>query len=234
MKQDVASSKLLRLEDPQAARVVADLQARRFLEPFIGQERTVKDVAAALEVNMSSVLYRVRQFIRLGLLREVRAEPRKGRPIRHYRSVADGFFVPFAATPLATQEALSPHTFGAFQSVLNESVGQAWLAATGEQQALGIHLFRGGDGKLNQDIVPNPDPDEPSHFFRQLLGPDAPAVWDTWGSLRLAYEDAKALQQEIASLLGRYRDKVMETGGDAYGDTYIVRLAMAPQRRRTR
>ena len=229
MKQDVASSKLLRVEDPQAARVVADLQARRFLEPFIAQERTVGEVAAELGVDMSSVLYRVRQFIRLGLLEETRAEPRKGRAIRYYRSVADSFFVPFAATPLVAQEALSPHTFGKFQEVLNESVGRAWLAAAGERQMLGVHLYRRENGELSQNIVPDPDMDKPTRFFEQLLEPDAPAVWDTWGGLELTREDAKALQHDIASLLGRYYAKAKETGGDAH----IVRLAMAPLHDRT-
>lgn len=97
MKQKLASRRWLRLDDLEAARVVTDVQARRFLEPFIGQERTVSEVAAELNVHMSTVLYRVRQFIRLGLVREPRLEPRKGRPIKYYRSVADGFFVPFRA-----------------------------------------------------------------------------------------------------------------------------------------
>lgn len=229
MKQDVASSKLLRTEDPQAARVLADLRARRFLEPFIAQERTVSEVAAELGVDMSSVLYRVRQFVRLGLLEETRAELRKGRAIRYYRSVADGFFVPFAATPLVAQEALSPHTFGKFQEILNESVGRAWLAAAGERQMLGVHFYRCENGELSQNIVPDPDVRQPTRFFEQLLEPDAPAVWDTWGSLKLAREDAKALQREIASLLGRYYAKAEKTGGDAY----IVRLAMAPLHDRT-
>ena len=189
----------------------------------------MSEVAAELQVNMSSVLYRVRQFIRLGLLEETRIEPRKGRPVRFYRSVADGFFAPFAATPLVTQEALSPHAFGAFQRALNESVGRAWLAAAGERQTLGVHLYRNESGALSQNIVPDPDLDEPTRFFGQLLEPDEPAVWDTWGSLKLTREDAKALQHEIASLLERYYPKVKETGGDAY----IVRLAMAPLHDRT-
>ena len=219
----------MRLEDPKAARVVSDPQARRFLEPFIAQERTVSGVAAELGVDISSALYRVRQFIRLGLLEEAHLEPRKGRAIRYYRSVADGFFVPFAATPLVAQEALSPHTFGKFQEVLNESVGRAWLAAAGEQQMLGVHFYRRENGELSQNIVPDPDFRQPTCFFEQLLEPDAPAVWDTWGSLELSKEDAKALQHDIASLLGRYHAKAKETGGEAY----IVRLAMAPLHDRT-
>ncbi len=208
--------------------MVTDVQARRFLAPFIGQERTVSEVAAELHVHMSSVLYRVRQFIRLGLVEEPRLGPRKGRPIKYYRSVADSFFVPFQATPLEAQEALSPHAFSEFQRALNASVGQAWLEAAGEPQQLGIHIYRNDDsGNLNQNIVPDPDADQPNRFFDQLLEPGGPAVWDTWGSLKLSRQDAKALQLEIASLLGRYRTKVIDEGGDEY----IVRLAMAPLKR---
>jgi hypothetical protein len=207
--------------------MVTDVQARRFLEPFIGQERTVSEVAAELHVHMSSVLYRVRQFGRLGLVAEPRLETRKGRPIKHYRSVADGFFVPFRATPLEAQEALSPHTFSELQRALNESVGQAWLKAAGEPQPLGVHIYRDGNGRLNHNIVPDPDADLPTRFFDQLVEPDGPAVWDTWGSLKLLPHDAKALQLEIASLLGRYRPEVVPEGGDEY----IVRLAMAPLKR---
>jgi len=49
-------------------------------------------------------------------------------------------------------------------------------------------------------------------------------VWDTWGHLKLLPQDAKTLQLEIASLLGRYRSKVVHEGRNEY----IVRLAMAP------
>ena len=227
MKQELASRRWLRLDDPEAARMVTDVQARCFLAPFIGQERTVSEVAAELHVHMSSVLYRVRQFIHLGLIGEPRFEPRKGRPIKYYRSVADGFFVPFRATPLEAQEALSPYTFSEGQRTLNESIGQAWLEAAGEQQMLGIHVYRDDHGQLNQNIVPDPDTDQPTRFFEQLLEPNGPAVWDTWGSLKLSRQDAKALQLEIASLLGRYRTKVMDEGRDEY----VVRLAMAPLKR---
>jgi hypothetical protein len=101
------------------------------------------------------------------------------------------------------------------------------LEAAGEQQMLGIHVYRDDHGQLNQHIVPDPDADQPTRFFEQLLEPGGPAVWDTWGFLKLSHQDAKALQLEIASLLGRYRTTVMDEGKDEY----IVRLAMAPRKR---
>lgn len=226
MKQASPSRRWLRVENSDVARVLTDPKARRFLLPFIGRERTVSQVAAELKVDVSSVLYRVRQFVRLGLVEEVRAEPRRGRPIRHYRSVTDGFFVPFRLTSLTTQVSLSPHTFSQFQKRLNESIGQAWLAATDERQPLGIHVFLNAEGSITYNVVPDPEDEQPNRFFDQLLDPDAPAVWDTWGNIRLAREDAKALQMDIATILKRYRPKEKEEEQE-----YILRLAMAPGKR---
>lgn len=223
MKQASPSRRRLRVEEPEAARVVTDPVARRFLLPFVGQERTVSKVASELEVDTSSMLYRVRQFIRLGLIKEARVEHRQGRPVRYYRSVADGFYVPFQITPLTTQALLSPHVFSCLQTQLNESVGRAWLAASGEHQTIGIHVFRNTEGSITHNIVPDPEDDQPNRFFDQLLEPDAPAVWDTWGNLRLEREDAKALQMEVATILQRYRLKEKEGEQE-----YILRLAMAP------
>ena len=223
MKQVSPSKRWLRLENRDAARIVTDPAARRFLLPFIGRERTVGNVAAELEVDTSSMLYRVRQFVRLGLVEEVRLESRRGRPIRHYRSVADGFFAPFQATPLTTQTSLSPCAFSQLQKRLNESVGQASLAACADHKALGLHVFRNAEGDITHNIVPDPEDEWPNRFFDQLLEPGAPAVWDTWGNLRLTQEDAKALQMEIATLLKRYWPKENDEGKE-----YILRLAMAP------
>ena len=222
MKQTSPSRKWLRIEEPEAARIVTDPAARRFLLPFIGQERPVSKVATELEVDTSSMLYRVRQFVRLGLIEEVRVEPRQGRPIRYYCGVADGFFVPFQATSLTTQMSLSPHAFSQLQARLNESIGQAWLAACGEHH-LGMLVFRNAEGNITHNIVPDPEDDRPNRFFDQLLEPDAPAVWDTWGNLRLTQADAKALQIEIATILKQYRPKEKEGEQE-----YLLRLAMAP------
>lgn len=227
MTQGSTSRTWTYLDDPKAARMLTDARARRFLEPLIGQEKTVREIAEELSVSMSSVLYRVRQFTALGLVRVQRSEARRGRLIKYYRSVKDGFFVPFEVTPLEAQEALSPHIFSELQRVLNLSIGQAWLGAAGEQPLLGLHIYRSESGFLNQNIVPDPDADQPHRFYEGLLEPEAPAVWDTWGSLELSQVDAKALQTEIAALLGRYRSVPLAKGRK----THIVRLAMAPQQK---
>ena len=115
---------------------------------------------------------------------------------------------------------LSPHAFSQLQERLNESIGQAWLAACDERQTLGMLVFRNAEGNITHNIVPDPEDDKPNRFFDQLLEPDAPAVWDTWGSLRLTQADAKALQIEIATILKRYWPKEKEGEQE-----YLLRLA---------
>lgn len=221
MKQKRPSSKWLRVEQPEAARLLVDPKAARFLEPLISREWSVAELAAELQVDMSSVLYRIRQFIKLGLVKETRRKLRGGRPVRYYRSVAEGFYVPFSATPYTSEEAISPQAFGLIQNVLTDSVGAAWSKAA-EQQGLGIHLFRREDGEISRNIVPDPDDERPYGFFEELLDARGPAVWDTWNIRKLSRKDAKALQKELATVFERYR------ADDAKGQEYIIRLAMAP------
>ncbi len=55
-----------------------------------------------------------------------------------------------------------------------------------------------------------------------FLDPDAPAIVDLWAEdVTLDFDEAKALQKELCSLLERYRAKRGQQG-------YIVRLGMAP------
>ncbi len=225
MKRNSSSRTWLKVEDAEAAKAIADPAALRYLEPFVGQERSVGQVAQELGVSLSGVLYRVRQFLRLGLIGETRSEPRSGRPIRYYRSVADGYFVPFQATSVTNQEALAAHAFRRLREQLDESVGQAWVKAFGEERPIGIQVFRGSQGRLSRNIAPDPEGSPGERPLDALLEPAAPAVWDSWGVVRLTGEEAKALQRELAALLQRYWPPSRSATG-----AYMVRLAMAPLR----
>lgn len=223
--EDASSSRpaWLRIEDPRAARALSDAASLRFLEPFLARERSVAQAAEEIGASMSSVLYRVRQFLRLGLLEQTRVRPRKGRAIRSYRTVADGFFVPFQHTAVSSQESLAAHAFRQSRERLDRSVGRAWTQAFGEQHSLGIQIFRRPEGRFSQNIAPDPMQPAGARALGPLLEPDSPAVWDSWGAIRLRQEDAKALQQELASLLQRYRE-----APPGKGQVHLVHLAIAP------
>ncbi|GGM15878.1 hypothetical protein [Deinococcus aerophilus] len=89
---------------PEQGRLLSDPVALRHLKPFIG--RTLGAGAAAREagVTVERMLYRVRQFVRVGLLRPAGEERRAGRPVRLFRAPG-GLRVPFALTPFADLEA---------------------------------------------------------------------------------------------------------------------------------
>lgn len=117
-----------RLDDPAAARVLADAYTRQFFEPFIWRERRVSDVARELGVSTNAMLYRVRQFVRLGLLEVTRTEARAGRAVQHYRSTSPRYFVPFAATDAVSVPALYEASLdNARRSVLAQ-VARTWSA----------------------------------------------------------------------------------------------------------
>lgn len=123
----------------------------------------------------------------MGLIEQTKLEKqRRGRAVSYYRTVADSFYVPFSVTPHASTETLSPTTFAHLQVILDKSIAQAWMREAGEPRALGVHVFRSGDGLISQNITTSPDVDEPFRFFGRLLAPEAPAVWDTWGTRKLS------------------------------------------------
>lgn len=117
-----SSSKVHKVTDPAAVRYLTDIEHLRYLEPFIGVARTVTDVAAQLEVKANSLLYRVNRMVELGLLEVESYRERKGRAVKHYRSTADTFFVPYTATSAVRPEEWLLQWGSRFQNTLISQV----------------------------------------------------------------------------------------------------------------
>jgi hypothetical protein len=90
--------------DPEAGRLLSDPAWLGFLEPFLGRTSGVAEAARRLGRPLDAVRYRVRRMERAGLIEVVGERLRAGRPVRLNRSVADGFVVPFEATPFVDVE----------------------------------------------------------------------------------------------------------------------------------
>ncbi|PYE53193.1 hypothetical protein DES52_110177 [Deinococcus yavapaiensis KR-236] len=207
------------VKDANAARVLADPDARRFLEPFLGRERSARDAAHDLGENLDRVLARVRRFLRVGLLCITRQEPRAGRAVKFYRTVADGFFIPYGATEFESFESWFVAEFARREESLALSVSKealAWGASRGHH-TVGKRVFRRADGSLGADFAFGPQ-DE-----LDLLHPAAPAIAYTFAFTDLDHESAKDLQRELLTLAEKY-------GGRRGGQLYSVRLALAPVR----
>lgn len=90
--------------DPRLAALLTDPVARRFYEPFLARTLSVSAAAQEVGCSLDAMLYRVRVFVRAGLLRVAEERPRKGRAIKLYQTVFPAYFVPHRVTPFTTVE----------------------------------------------------------------------------------------------------------------------------------
>ncbi|MDP9766605.1 ArsR/SmtB family transcription factor [Deinococcus enclensis] len=143
-----------RLDDPAAARVLADAYTRQFFQPFIWRERLVSDVARELGVSKAAVLYRVRQFLRLGLLTVTRTEARAGRALKYYRASSRGYFVPFAATHADTVQALYEASLDHPRRSVLASLAQVWSGLADDARDYGLYTFGDERGLMSHALLP--------------------------------------------------------------------------------
>lgn len=201
------------VRDPGRARLLLDPRTRRQLEPFLGVDASVGEAARLQGAKPNTVLKRVRRFRDAGLLEVVETRPRRGRPIRRYRAVAEVFFVPFEASAADDLEQALAEREGWLERLLRRSVVRARREALG---VWGTRIYRDGRGRLQVQMAVRPDTDA------DVLDAGQPAVLSAWrDGLELDYEDAKALQREMVDLLQRYQ---RHQGGQRY----VVHLGLAP------
>lgn len=227
MKRSLLHKEFLHIVDPVLAELITDPQLRRYIATFLERECSVGEAAKELEVSPQAMLYWTRKLVKLGLLKVVREERRRGKPIKYYRSVADGFFIPFVAIPSETLEALILKQEEYWQKLLARNLVRTGRDTFQELHNWGICLVRSEESGLFQDevhhlrvdVAANPH-DE--HFLGdRLLEPEAPALWLSWSLFQLSFEDAKDFQRELAELVGRYSHR-------RGAQRYLARLNLVP------
>lgn len=213
-----------RLDDPEAARILADAQARRYFEPFIWRERRVTDVAAELGVTKNAMLYQVNKLLRLGLLEVTRTQPRGGRAIRYYRSSSPGYFVPFASTSAESIHALYESSLDNTRRSVLSLLTRAWSTLAEDPRWFGLYTYGDEEGLKSHALLPV-RPASPARGMQPwLLQDDVPAVWDNTAPLYLSKASAKRLQRDLHDLHVKYQ-ALQE---DATGEVYVLRLTLAP------
>lgn len=206
-----------RVLEQGAAAALTDPRTLRQLEPFLARECSVLQAAKETGTKPNTMLARVRRFVALGLLEVAREVPRKGRPVKLYRTVADTFFVPYEATSAETLEAAMRERDLYWEELLRENVVRARLQdAPHHGGSWGTRIYRDARGRLQVQAAVTPEENY------TLLGPERPAALSSWrNSVYLDFGDAKALQREMFFLLKRYAQK-------RGAQRYILRLGMAP------
>ncbi|WP_309570005.1 hypothetical protein [Deinococcus sp.] len=205
-----------RVTDPAAVKVFLSGHDLPVLEALMLREWAVAPLAQALGLPLNATHHRVRRLLRLELIRETRAEPRRGRPVRHYRATSDAYLIPYHATPLHSLEDLVGVHEVAFRERFLRAVVHAAAPLVSDERDIGLRVFTDGGG-LSFDVTPTAG----AFQYAELLLPDRPALLVNWGALHLSPAEAKALQLELSELHARYA-ALQGT------ERYLFRLGLTP------
>jgi hypothetical protein len=201
---DSSRPDLLTLTAVAAARIVLQQPRRRFLDPFIGRDRSVGEAARELGLSVEQMAYRVQAMVRSKLLVATTRRARAGRPITIYRAPAE------IRAPLSVLSEGDVRDF--FRSV-DEPMRETFFAALMRQSTragLGdwvVRLYR-KDGHIRLDMAPKEGAWDPS----VLLEDDVPAVMFNWVPLNLDRRTAKLLQRELFAVIGKHTGNVPRPG----------------------
>ena len=198
------------LTDLRCAQVVTDRAQLRPLAPFMGQERTVSQVAVLLNLSTPATCKVTQRFLNLGLLRETRREARAGRALRYYRAPS-AYFTPFT---ILSMEQIGQHNRAAHLERFERNFARA------------VHRdLHGGWGALTQ-VMPSGEP-----FYDiatqggvrwNPLDDSSPVILSGWNLVTLPPAEARALQREITAVVVPYLNRQVA------GKTYLLGVFLTP------
>ncbi|GGJ19703.1 hypothetical protein GCM10008938_02270 [Deinococcus roseus] len=186
------------------------------------QQWTIKEAAEQLGWSLLKTYRQVQRLLDLGLLVVSQHIPRKGRAIKKYTAACECFFVPYHLTPMGALEQLLDVLEQDARRMLFTSTARVFEAeSVRTQHEVGLHLFRNRHGQPSVIHSLCAENQPPRGIVRNLLDQEATALWNEWASLRLNHDDAKALQQRLASLVREFSEK--QGSG-----RYLMRVALVP------
>lgn len=205
----------------EQARLLSDPGSRAFFVPFLGRTRSVKAAAEEMGCRLDAMYYRVRRFLRAGLLQVVGETPRAGRPVKLYRSVADSFYVPFGLTPYAELEERIRRDLRSEEDRMVKALARA-VRLSGRE---GRRIYRRADGEVMVDSAADTAPPGDWAEMVRAWPPQVPVTERVGGELALTHAEAKALLLGFRSLSERY-EGLPEDGARR---VYLFHFGLAPR-----
>ncbi len=205
-----------KIESAKAIRLLMNSTTQEILKPCMLSSQTIKSIAEQLSMPINAVHYHMQQLLAAQLIHISHFKTRRGRSIKHYKSTATGFFVPFVATK---SDGLKSFVQQQMQPYLLEFMGLVATAGATLIQDInqvGMRIYDAG-GYVHIDLSPRGQ----SFDFAEFLYPDAPALMSSIVPIRLGKENAKKLQLEMLELLEKY----LALGGT---EDYVVHIGLAP------
>jgi hypothetical protein len=212
-----------RVETPEQARLLSDPATTRYLEPFLGRERSASEAAAELGVRIDTLLYRIGKFLAAGLLEIVREEPRAGRAIKVYRTVADAFYVPFGLTDFVEhEEQLREQLRDGEDEIL--AAAARMLRQTGEE---GRRIYRMADGEIFYQSAGDEGKAMEWGEFEKMHAIPGPAFETFGSSLQLTDEESKDFLIELYEAYERFRERATANEASGRGRAFLFRFQLA-------
>lgn len=192
MKQENYGREVNRVEvkDPEQARLLSEPESFRFFGPFLAQDCTVSQAAKELNCNIDTMLYRVKTLMRVGLLKVVKTQSRRGRSVKVYRSGAEAYFLPFGVTAYQDIEAQWRQEFKRSNDIVIKALANV-LRQLGRE---GKHIYRDELGEVSTSSGAN---------IREAL-----LDLDNIEAVRKMIDDPKSVIAETASDTLLLSDKV--------------------------
>ncbi|MFC5601166.1 hypothetical protein [Deinococcus cellulosilyticus] len=217
MESVVLNKSRREVRDPEAAAFLTQPGSARYIEPFLGQECSLKDAAETLQISMSGLFYWLERMLALGLVEITRIEQRRGRPIKHYRATAEEFFVPFRMTRAGTYEEMLREQERPQHDRLLQGIAR--VRETQEQQ-WGILLSREDTGAIRYHFTTLHRQDD------DLFMSDAsrPALFSGWITAHMSHAQARLFQQRMMDIL----QEVSVLGESGEGEAYVLHVGIAP------
>lgn len=212
MKRQESSSTFV-VTSREAAEALVDSDRQRYLLPFLARDCSVKEAARETGDKPNTMYVRVRRYVELGLLKVAYEEQRSGRAIKHYRTVAERFFIPYEVMGFETLEAMQARAEAYWEGELRRAILRARLENT---TTWGFEIFRDEKGVVWVHSATAPGE-------RYLASdPQNPATVNLWNDeVFLDFGAAKALQAELYELFERYRAK-------RGAQRYLLHIGLAP------
>ena len=220
MEDNAFNEDVLRVTDPEAAKVLTDTREWNLLSITINREVSLSELAHEMNMSLPALGYRVKKLLKLGLLTVSRIERRKGSPIKYYRATARHFFVPFEVTTFQSLAELLTSTIAPFERRMRHDLARVLLEEAGDW---GMNFYGGTQGGFNFTFSPLPEQGDP--FLEQSLQASFPAVHSTILSMSLDFDTAKALQRDLYEVYERYHER--HVSGQ---QKYLLRVALVPVR----
>ncbi len=214
------------LENSQAIKMLHDSTYRNLIRFFMSQSNTIQAAAKHLGQSVQGTFNRVVRLEQQGFLEVIAEQPRAGKAIKVYRTTADDYFVPFAATNASGYAELIESELRPLQKRLLQSL-EHHLA---HEDALewGFRLVRDPDGGTHLLFTPKEDW-QGFDCLDAMLAEKAAAVVNFWGIVPLSKTQGKAFQRELTALWSKYYLMSMQNTPETTTEPFIVGLSFVPE-----